>query len=490
MLRLTSRGWRTGTRSIRSTCIRCEPFAPHKHRRLVTLAIETSCDDTAVAILEKPDTDARAILWFNEKITSDNAEYGGIHPIRALESHQRNLATLVKTALEKFKEVQIAQGRSNDAVKSPELVAVTRGPGMRSNLATGIDFAKGLAVAWNVPFVGVHHMQAHLLTPRLISALDSGISATSPKQPDFPFQSLLISGGHTMLLKSSSLTEHELLAESDLPLGQALDKIARLVVPQALLDAADSTMYGATLERFAFSSMPGHEYQPPEDPTKGYYKRSYMTDHSWPWIIRAPLADADGGAKRASMEYSFTGVVSAVERIMKHDQSPGSPARAPRTGDVSVEERAALAREAMRVCFEHLASRILMALDTSNEPIKTVVVSGGVASNRYLRTIINSWLSNFGYPDVELNCPPPKYCTDNAAMIAWAAVEMYEAGWRSDLGITARRKWGLGQHSNGTEADMKGQGEENAAGILDVDGWYNVQMEVKRLHEDPKPPGG
>jgi N6-L-threonylcarbamoyladenine synthase len=111
-------------------------------RHLVTLAIETSCDDTSVAVLETKTLDKPATtvakLHFHEKVTSNNAAFNGIHPLAALESHQENLANLVQQAIEKL------PGKKGH----PDFVSVTRGPGMRSNLFTGLDTAKGLAVAW------------------------------------------------------------------------------------------------------------------------------------------------------------------------------------------------------------------------------------------------------------------------------------------------------------------------------------------------------
>lgn len=472
-------------------------------RSLVTLAIETSCDDTAVAVLETsrapiengaishesrsknagtspsaPTVKAR--LLFNERITANNVRYRGVHPLVALESHQRNLASLVQKSIAAVSKLDARQDKDLQPW-TPDLIAVTRGPGMRSNLATGIDFAKGLSVAWGKPMVGVHHMQAHLLTPRLVAALENdsygGTDLKLSGNLEFPFLSLLVSGGHTMLLLSKSLNNHELLADTDLPLGQALDKLAKLMLPQHVLEAADSTMYGAALEKFVFpdSSSQDHSYTPPANRSGAYYNPSGSAADTWPWSLPVPLADADGGVKRRSLEYSFSGTVSAVERIMRYDPSSSVAGRASRTREVSLDERKALALEGMRVCFEHLTSRVLLALDSIKEPIRTVVVSGGVASNHYLRSILTGWLKTFGYQDIAINCPPPKYCTDNAAMIAWAGVEMYEAGWRSDLGFTARRKWALGQHANGPPIDAKGQGEDDAIGILDVDGWYNVQ---------------
>ncbi|KAF2095476.1 hypothetical protein NA57DRAFT_15017, partial [Rhizodiscina lignyota] len=438
-------------------------------RNLITLAIETSCDDTAVAILEKhgantsPRPPQRATLHFNEKLTSNNTIYKGIHPLVALESHQRNLAVLVNQALARLPSADLDDGRDPvfstgrtvsvhnaksgkmESRKCPDFISVTRGPGMRSNLATGLDMAKGLAVAWQIPIVGVHHMQAHALTPRLMSALEAEYSSDDHSSPAFPFLSLLVSGGHTLLVHSERLTEHRVLADSDMAVGSAIDKIARLVLPPEIISSSLSTMYGAVLERFAFPNGLSYDYAPPASKAVEDRRRG---NELWPWSFSLPLNETSGGQKKYSMEFSFSGTVSAVERFMKYDQQ-SETVKSLRTEDVSYAERQALARESMRVCFEHLASRVTLALDSMKTPMSTLVVSGGVASNVFLRHILAEWLTVRGYPDVKLSCPPPALCTDNAAMIAWAGCEMYEQGWRSDLGITARRKWPLGPSNSG-----------------------------------------
>src|SRR5271155_369848 len=153
-----------------------------QRRTLLTLAIETSCDDTSVAVLEKHNHKSK--LHFHSKITSDNRAFQGVHPLIALDSHQKNLATLVNTALESLpiqssavahlgNTLLVDHGRGAQLRKKPDFVTVTRGPGMRANLNTGLDTAKGLAVAWQVPLLGVNHMQAHALTPRLVSSLEA-----------------------------------------------------------------------------------------------------------------------------------------------------------------------------------------------------------------------------------------------------------------------------------------------------------------------------
>lgn len=130
---------------------------PNTRRFLLTLAIETSCDDTSVAVLEKrssSDGQTSAVLHFHKKITSNNTAYHGVHPLASLYSHQENLAGLVDEAILHLppKDTSQASRGSNDVLskKLPDFISVTRGPGMRSNLFTGIDTAKGLAAAWQV----------------------------------------------------------------------------------------------------------------------------------------------------------------------------------------------------------------------------------------------------------------------------------------------------------------------------------------------------
>jgi N6-L-threonylcarbamoyladenine synthase len=128
---------------------------------------------------------------------------------------------------------------------------------MRSNLAVGLDTAKGLALGFNVPFLAIHHMQAHALTPRLVNAMKATVSGgAAVLQPAFPFLTILVSGGHTMLIDSAGLTDHAILAETgDIALGDCLDKAARAILPQHLLKAP----YGKALEDFAFPESLLHE---------------------------------------------------------------------------------------------------------------------------------------------------------------------------------------------------------------------------------------
>jgi N6-L-threonylcarbamoyladenine synthase len=408
-------------------------------------------------VLEKHNNKSQ--LHFHSKITSDNRATQGIHPLVALESHQKNLATLVHTAFESFpvqgsaiahlgNTLLVDRGKGAVLRKKPDFITVTRGPGMRANLNTGLETAKGLAVAWQIPLLGVNHMQAHALTPRLVSSL--GVDDDSKiLDPAFPFLSLLVSGGHTMLVHTRELCDHKILAKtSDIAVGDVLDKCAREILPNSIIENGGTVMYGRLLEEFAFpSDSPDYDYNAPA--TKE--ERIEAKDVGYGWSITPPLSRTQSGSKVDRMEYSFSGLGSKVERVMASNPT------------MSEQERRILAREAMRIAFEHLASRVLIALRGQGmEHVTTVVVSGGVASNQYLKHIIRAMLDKQGYGKLELVFPPPSLCTDNAAMIAWTGMEMWEAGWRSDLDILALKKWALDPHAED-------------GGILGAEGWISIK---------------
>ncbi|KAI2624407.1 glycoprotease family-domain-containing protein [Hypoxylon sp. NC1633] len=471
-------------------CLLSSSSPPRRPRRLLTLAIETSCDDTCVAILEKEaGVGGAASLHFNKKITSDNRQFRGVHPIHTVESHTQHLAVIVQEAvraLPEASEIEATKSRSDNngeyrvaggedvvwvdgrARVKPDFVTVTRGPGMLSCLSTGLSTAKGLALAWDVPLLGVHHMQAHALTPRLVTALgksdqqsreqqvqDGDLAAPGEAQaeaesPAFPFLSLLVSGGHTLLVLSRSLTDHAILAEAKTTaIGEILDKCGRDIVPASEIAAADNVMYGALLERFAFPNTPDlsydYDYEPPA--TRADELQIYDSGHGWK--LTPPLSET------RSMIYDFAGFSGQVQKLLQ--QRP----------DMDVAERRLLARHTMRLAFEHLASRVVFALSRPDEygTIHTLVVAGGVASNRYLMRVLRAVLDARGFGRVALVCPPLHLCTDNAPMIAWTGMEMYEAGWRSELDILSIKKWPLDPNVGSESPDAQG------GGILEASGW-------------------
>lgn len=510
---------------------------PIQRRTLLTLSIETSCDDTCVAILEKKSDAASAVtavkqeedehlrrpqtrLLFNKKVTSDNRDFGGVHPIASVVSHTANLAPLLREALdylppaEELAPTQSSEGSDGRVDKGgrtaawwrrhlwvdgtlrrkPDFVSVTRGPGMMSNLASGLNTAKGLALAWDVPLLGVNHMQAHALTPRLVSALESEGTRERKDgeppahEPAFPFFSLLVSGGHTLLVLSRGLTDHRILAwASNIAIGDMIDKCARAVIPADLMTQTENVMYGALLERFAF---PERDYSNQDAAYDLGFDYGYVPparradeievfDSGRGWTLTPPLSLSGTSGDRA-MTYDFAGINGQVQRLVERD-----------IPDMGLEDRRLLARHVMRLAFEHLVSRLVFALNRGEDEkrskarsaaavpalpggvdadagaVSTVVVAGGVASNRYLQHVLRRMLEARGFGHLRVVAPPPALCTDNAAMIAWTGMEMWEAGWRSQMDVLALRKWPVDPEAPG-------------GGILGAEGWVNVNEQANQ----------
>ncbi|CAM1505595.1 Fc.00g112320.m01.CDS01 [Cosmosporella sp. VM-42] len=450
------------------------PLRHSPRRSLVTLAIETSCDDTGVAILDH--TPRSTKLLYNERISSDNRAFKGIHPLVAVKGHAEALAPLVKRALSFLPDAKEDDGGRRvvqvDGVRKqlPDFVSVTRGPGMRSNLGIGLDMAKGLAVAWGVPLVGVHHMQAHALTPRLARALGMSMGETpaavsksasasttntneDPKTkgpnntgPNFPFLSLLVSGGHTQLVHSTSLTAHSILATTgDIAIGNLLDQTARDILPADVFDASDHVMYGRLLEAFAFPDPSTEAYDAVFTPARSRGEEMKDVDTGYDWTVPLPFRQS------RKLAFSFSSIYTHVHNL--------ATARI----DIPLPERRALAQQTMAAAFRHLAGRLVLALEDLPDlrSSRTLVVAGGVASNKFLMHVLRRTLEARGFAvdkegGLEIVAPPVELCTDNAAMIAWTGMEMFEAGWESELGITGIGRW-----------PMDGEG----GGILGVDGW-------------------
>ncbi|KAK5711948.1 Mitochondrial tRNAs modification protein [Elasticomyces elasticus] len=400
-------------------------------RNCRVLAIETSCDDTSVAVVtarkHHGGEQASRPTWsvkthFHERVTANNDAHTGIHPVVALDSHRAHTALMIRRAIKAFRQAEHGHGQHLD------FVAVTRGPGMRANLSVGLDTAKGFAA----------------LLERFSDRDSAPQADLAPLEPDFPFLSLLVSGGHTMLLNSTALTEHSTLAETaDIAVGQYLDKAARAILPPEQLAAP----YGKALEMFAFHEAGSDDDDSAPKPWSGglTYNYSPPTTHQallerrlteWGWALTPPLVERAGGESKR-MEYTFAGLLTYVERLAT---------RSAEVGGMGMDERTTLAQEVQRIAFEHLASRLILFLTS---PIaadwkgNTVVVSGGVAANGFLRHVLRSILDARGFQHIRLAFPPLELATDNALMIAWAGVEMYDAGWTSGLDIGPLRKWSM-----------------------------------------------
>ncbi|KAJ6497889.1 Gcp-like domain-containing protein [Mycena sanguinolenta] len=337
------------------------------------LALESSADDTCAAIV-----DASRRVWSNVVVSQNNIHRvnGGIQPMIALLAHQRNMPSAVRRAL--------ADARLEMA--DIDGVAFTRGPGLPGCLSVCLNAAKTLAAAHNKPLVGVHHMQAHALTPNLTR--DTPLS--------FPYLSLLVSGGHTMIVLVQSHVDFRVLCNTvDRSIGSTIDRVVTLLdIPWA------DTGPGPGLEKFCASPTLQDSDAPKYDPP-----------------IPMP-------GKRA---FSFAGLHSWVERTVAA------------AGGLEHVNKLALARAFQTAAFKQLQVKLQLVLQTHGHAVRQVVVSGGVASNAELRHRLKTFVRG----PIEFVFPEPALCTDNAAMIAWASMHRFLAEDHDDYDIDPVPTWSL-----------------------------------------------
>ena len=329
------------------------------------LAIESSCDETAVAIFGA--SGLAAHLVYTQ--TDLHEIWGGVVPELASRDHVRRLPPMVQGALQ-------AAGLAPAAIGG---VAYTAGPGLIGALLVGAGVATSLAYAWKVPVLGIHHLEGHLLAPRL-----------EPDPPDFPYLALLVSGGHTMLVDVEGIGRYRVLGESlDDAAGEAFDKTAKLLgLPYP---------GGARLAELAESGRPG--------------------------VFRFPRPMLD----RPGLDFSFSGLKTAALLASRgHESDPVA--------------RADLARGFEEAIVETLAEKTRRALLATGRT--TLVVAGGVGANRRLRARLAEVAADLG---ARAAYPRSEFCTDNAAMIAYAGRARLLAGERGGLGASARARWPLAE---------------------------------------------
>lgn len=269
---------------------------------------------------------------------------------------------------------------------------------MVGSLVAGYQLANGLAIAWNKPLIGVNHMLGHLLVVRM----------NQTHKIQFPFVSLLVSGGHTMVVLSHSLLEHQILVDTvDIAAGDALDKVGREL-------GIVGNMIGKESEMFL-------------------QQHKQHWNHPAPIILTEPMLNAS--TRINSLAYSFASFNSQIKKTIEKYHNNVSPSDTP--------TRVSLLYQYQTTIFQHLIRKLKLALQvTPNLPpnINTLVCSGGVASNQILQSMLKEQLAdqfdNFCFPDLHL-------CTDNATMIGWAGIELYEAGLTTEIGSSVVRKWGI-----------------------------------------------
>lgn len=348
------------------------------------MAIETSCDDSCVALLDRYSKDEPPILVHHLKSTLDSKSVGGIVPTKAFVHHQENLASLVRQMCNSY----------DLYTQPPDLICVTQGPGMPGSLNIGLDTAKGLSVAWNKPLVGVHHMLLHLLVPRMVS---NGL------KPSFPFYSLLVSGGHTMLVRSDSLLSHQVVCDTiDIAAGDLLDKCGRTLGFRGNMIAKEMDMFIIENHQPIDSSI---------DLTS----------------INKPLMNKPG--RKDVQSFSFSLFNGMVERTLQKNNL--------KLDTLTPLQRYTISSYIQETIFQHMIDKISISLDSTAH--SQFVISGGVSANQTLRSKFEQ-----NFPKFEFFYPDLQFCTDNAVMIGWTGIEMYEQlHYTSELDITPIRKWPL-----------------------------------------------
>jgi N6-L-threonylcarbamoyladenine synthase len=348
----------------------------------VLLAIETSCDETAAAVVE----DGRRVLA--NVVASQvalHAPSGGVVPELAARAHLRWIVPVVE-------EARLEAGAAWDRI---DAVAVTEGPGLAGCLLVGINFAKALGVARGWPVVPVNHLEGHIHA----AWLDADPDAPAP---EFPLVALVVSGGHTMLVEMTGALEYEVLGQTvDDAAGEAFDKVARLL--------GLSYPGGPAIQAAAASWVPSDVGGDPGTDQQVTLPRAWMGD---------------------SYDFSFSGLKTAVRRIVEGWDTESTLAIPQADRGARVARLAAAFQEAV---VDVLVTKTLRA--ATERGARSIVLGGGVAANTALRERLAAGAAAQGTP---LHVPAPEYCTDNAAMIGAAGFARFVAGERAGLDLDAR----------------------------------------------------
>jgi len=343
------------------------------------LGIETSCDETGIAIYDDGNGDLPEGIVAHRLYSqiAVHADYGGVVPELASRDHVRKTIPLIKEVL---KEANLTPADLDG-------VAYTAGPGLVGALLVGCSIGRSLAYGWNLPAVPVHHMEGHLLAPML-----------EENTPDFPFVALLVSGGHTMLVRVDGIGQYELLGESvDDAAGEAFDKTAKLLG----LDYPG----GPALSKMA------------EKGTKGRFK------------MPRPMTDRPG------LDFSFSGLKTAAGTVIRKEIELQ---KAQGNSGMDEQTHADVAYAFQEAVVDTLAIKCRRALQQCE--LKRLVIAGGVSANTSLREKLGQITKKLGG---EVFYPRPEFCTDNGAMIAYAGLQRLKAGTDADLSFKASPRWPL-----------------------------------------------
>ena len=333
------------------------------------LGIETSCDETGVAIFDEEKGLIANQLYSQIEM---HADYGGVVPELASRDHIRKTLPLIDAAL---KEASLT-------AKDIDGIAYTAGPGLVGALLVGATIARSLAYAWQVPALGVHHMEGHLLAPML-----------EDNPPPFPFVALLISGGHTQLVKVDGVGQYELLGESiDDAAGEAFDKTGKLLG----LDYPA----GVAVSKLAEQGMPNR------------------------FIFPRPMTDRPG------LDFSFSGLKTFAANTINANLNA--------EGKLDEQTRCDIAHAFQQAVVDTIIIKCKRALQQTG--YKRLVMAGGVSANKQLRVDLAEMMKNL---KGEVFYPRPQFCTDNGAMIAYTGFLRLKHGEHTDLSVSVKPRWAM-----------------------------------------------
>lgn len=336
---------------------------------MLTLGIETSCDDTAAAVLRDDDTLLSSVLSSQDQI---HTRFGGVVPELASRKHLESIVPIVQEALE------LACVTLNDI----DLISVTQGPGLIGSLLVGFSYAKALSYVTRIPFVGVDHMAGHLLAVFL-----------EEDKPDFPYIALIVSGGTSSIYLARSHTSFLLLGRTrDDAAGEAFDKVAKLLglsYPGGPRVSAEASSGNSAAIKFPRAWL-GRSL-------------SFSGGHASP-IPGARDTGPSMDGEEDSLDFSFSGLKTSVLNHCNHCRQMGIPLQIP---DICASFQEAI--------VDVLVEKTLLA--ARKHDIQTVVIGGGVSANPRLR---ESMLKRCQQEGKAFFVPRPSFCTDNGAMIALA----------------------------------------------------------------------
>jgi len=332
------------------------------------LGIETSCDETSASVVKNGSVLSNIIA--SQQVHS---EYGGVVPEMASREHERLLAYITESALE----------QADTTIQDLDAIAVTYGPGLMGSLLVGVNFAKGLALRNNLPFVGINHIEAHLLA-NLIDA----------PELDYPFLCLLVSGGHTQIIRVDGFGQYNILGTTiDDAAGEAFDKVARL------LDLGYPG--GPLIDKHAKDG----------DARKYNFPRS--------------LSDS------GDLNFSFSGLKTAALYTIQPMSEPERQA-----------ELSHLCASFQEAIVDALEMKLRDAVTQTG--IHSITIAGGVAANSRLRQRMTEMRDEL---NLELYYPDFQYCTDNGAMIAYSGWYALQNNIQHDLTLTAKPRLSLSNNS-------------------------------------------